>query len=117
MNTCRSPEAEHNLAFTELTRSLTAICLGGTLQMKPAFCSIERSVLPPADVFLCLEAGSGYTNIFLPGYLRCISEHISSVFELQICISSITYTTPFLMCVTTAAIGSRLKSIPMCMML
>ena len=65
---CLLPLLSLSFEFTALILSLTAGCLFFTLTWKPAFCRIDKSVLPPADVFLCLQAGSG--NIVI-GILSC----------------------------------------------
>ena len=71
-----------SLEFTLLTLSRTAVCFSFALTVKPAFCNMDKSVLPPALVLRCLQAGSGYINIcaFEP-YLSLMSCHISSVFD------------------------------------
>ena len=56
---CLTPLESLSLELTALTRSLMAGCLCLTLTLNPAFCKILKSVLPPALVLRCLEAGSG----------------------------------------------------------
>ena len=53
------PLAFFNFELTEFILSLTRGEFGLVLTSNPAFFKIDKSVNPPAEVFLCLEAGSG----------------------------------------------------------
>jgi len=59
MKICLSPLESFSLELTALTLSLIAGCLCLTLTLNPAFCNMLKSVLPPAEVLRCLDAGSG----------------------------------------------------------
>ena len=64
---CLIPFESLSLELTAFILSRTAGCLCFTLTVNPPFCKIDKSVLPPAEVFLCLDAGSGEINIGIFG--------------------------------------------------
>ena len=53
------PAELRSLALTALTPSRTGLCALGALTVKPAICSMVKSVLPPALVLRWRPAGSG----------------------------------------------------------
>ena len=112
INRCRMPVVSHKRLLTALIRSRTGVWLLGTFTTNPAFWRIVRSVEPPAEVFLCRDAGSGYAQMRLFGYRLLISSTASWVLEENIRISSMTCKLSPWRTATTTDIGSMLKSHP-----